>query len=1102
MPAISLHWLGSPMVKVDGEETLPKTRKALALIIYLSVTRRGHSRDSLSTLLWPDFDRRRAHANLRQTLLYVNKIFGKEFCELHRDVVSIGAAPGIWVDTDELMKTLGKVEAHRHGKGGMCDDCMRSMQDLAGICRGHFLDGFHLPGCSEYDIWQESQGQEYSQKLSNVFERLVNASIIAKDRQNAIYYARRWLLEDSCNELAHRTLMRLYFEIGKKYASLRQYQDCIKSLKEELGISPEPKTLELYSQICKDNLDDEQEISHHQSVIQARADSQASGRALPIKNSIPFMPNDYVERSRLDSKLNDGLQIPVTLVSGPAGFGKTTLLAQWAQCLMKRQRVTVAWFSVDGSDNDEVRFLNNLSHSLSSARSMSLEKEYLFLQTAPAPMAKATIDSFLYALEAKSEPVAIVLDDFHFIENKKVHALLMELIERMPSNVHVFISTRSDSPVGISRFRLNKGIIEIRMDDLRFTAQEMEAYLNTCRRLDLSDRELDLLVVKTEGWIAGLQIAANSLKGDRGDSAAIANFCGSKSQIMDYMVEEVLHGQDMGVMDFLLRTAILDKMTDSLCRAMTGMDSCQEILERLVSLNLFIQQLDEDRLWYRYHHLFRDVLETRLRRSLTDEKIRSMHMTAARWYLSQGLYDDAITHSLHARNYGFIARLIDAAFMEKLSQGDHGAVVAWIDAMPDDVVRKYPNLCVAKSWALLFSGLIAQAEVYLKCVQDSVRDASGQEESRIPSYITAIRAYVAECRGDEKLGMALALEANEQLAEDDFFPRGVMFFLLGRLYRKMGDLDSAEGTFLKIAELGISHGNQWMQAISVCDIATIRQMQGRLSEASEICRNFILRTMTNSESDHGTAARVLFRFSDILYEKNKIKEARKNIATGFNSMLEGQNPNDLAFGNIELAQIYLAARNERGAKHTLKTLDELKTKFDLHPHLVSWMEICRIRFERESGNWYEAAALARRLVSKKVDGPLVKEFELIEYCRVLVHCPDDATNRQFIREAMGIMDDLSKTTKLEGRLYRHYQLVILQAVATNLMGNSEEALILITRALASLESEGYLRTFLDEGALVADLLKMGQERRTWASVPLRYYVDSIQSAFARESLTV
>ena len=465
---------------------------------------------------------------------------------------------------------------------------------------------------------------------------------------------------------------------------------------------------------------------------------------------------------RLDATLDPGHRL--TLVSAPAGFGKTTLLSDWLTDLNPRQPDTRAgWLSLDDGDNDLTRFMAHLVAALQSAE---LDVDAAVLESLTSASAGAALTPLVndIARAGEQEPGKqwiVVLDDYHAIGASEVHEALTFLLDHLPDHLHLVIATRSDPPLPLARLRSRGQLSELRAADLRFTPAEAREFLNQVMGLELTEADVDALEDRTEGWIAGLQLAALSLRGiaDRNEVADfISAFTGSNRFVIDYLADEVLARQPPQVRDFLLRTAILDRLHGPLCDAVTGGTDGTRTLADLERGNLFVVPLDTERSWYRYHHLFADVLHARLLAE-HPEQVPDLHERASGWFAARGLVADAVRHALAAENFDRAAFLIEEALPQIRPTRQDGLLLTWVRSLPEPVVLRSPVLCILSSWSLMMSGDLDAAESRLDDVEAAL--AAGAEDADLaatwadtedlrtaPAMVSVYRAALAQARGD------------------------------------------------------------------------------------------------------------------------------------------------------------------------------------------------------------------------------------------------------------------------------------------------------------------------------------------------------------------
>ncbi|HEX6025127.1 MAG TPA: AAA family ATPase, partial [Solirubrobacter sp.] len=537
---------------------------------------------------------------------------------------------------------------------------------------------------------------------------------------------------------------------------------------------------------------------------------------LATKLFVPARRSQTVARARLLERL-DGAFDPerrLTLISAPAGFGKTTLVGEWIDQLARRRPETrVAWLSLDDGDNDLARFEAHLVAALGVTEP----------NEQPVPI-ETTLTALVNALAAAAVPTVLVLDDYHVIEAAAVHDGVAFLLDHLPSELRLVICSRSDPPLPLARLRTRAALIELRAVDLRFRPEEADEFLNRVMGLGLSAGDVRALEDRTEGWVAGLQLAALSLR-DRDDSAAfIEAFTGSHRFVLDYLVEEVLALQPERVRGFLLQTAVLDRLTGPLCDALTGGDDGERMLEELERANLFIVALDERRRWYRYHHLFADCLRARM---LADAQ--PLHAAASRWYEQHGMQEDAIAHALAVGDHDRAGRLVELALPEVSRARRDATLLGWLQALPDDVIRRRPALGVQAGWGALVTGDLDAAAARWDEAERAL--AQGEEAGALPMTIAMYRASLAQARGDVAGTAEHARRVLELAGPDDHFARGAGTGFLGLAAWAGGDVHGALNTFSQIAAELRTAGNVADALATTVPLADMWTAAGRPSTA-------------------------------------------------------------------------------------------------------------------------------------------------------------------------------------------------------------------------------------------------------------------------------
>jgi LuxR family maltose regulon positive regulatory protein len=572
-----------------------------------------------------------------------------------------------------------------------------------------------------------------------------------------------------------------------------------------------------------------------------------------------------VPRPRLIERLNAGLHRKLTLVSAPAGFGKTTLLSEWignwesgignlgnqaaSQPLHPNPQSLIsnlkfAWLSLDEGDNDPTRFLAYFVAALQTieARQESagnIGKGALSaLESPQPPPTEAILTALLNEIAALPDRIVLVLDDYHLIEAQPIHDALTFLLRHLPPQIHLVIATREDPILPLARLRARGQLTELRATDLRFSSSEAAAFLNQVMGLDLSAEDIAALERRTEGWIAGLQLAAISMQGRKDVTGFIQSFTGSHHFVLDYLVEEVLEQQSESVQTFLLQTAVLDRLTGSLCDALTGQDNGRATLEMLEHANLFIVPLDDERRWYRYHHLFADLLRQRLRQRQS-EQLPILHSRASEWYDQNAFPVKAVHHALAVPDFNLAAEIIERAIPRATTWTsiDVATLQEWFSILPDDVMRPRPRLRLVASRVFYLIGRRQDTERILQQVEAMLEDdPTIPDAENILGLVLADRASYAAVRGDVRQAIAFAQRALTHLPENEATTRMRVSAILGLAHYRAGDTLQAGQAFLQSIAAAKTVGLEFAAVHLVCNLAQVRIVQGRLDRAIEICQ--------------------------------------------------------------------------------------------------------------------------------------------------------------------------------------------------------------------------------------------------------------------------
>src|SRR6266496_425022 len=693
---------------------------------------------------------------------------------------------------------------------------------------------------------------------------------------------------------------------------------------------------------------------------------QALNQILATKLHIPSLNHALVPRPRLLERLNQGMQRKLILLSAPAGFGKTTLLCEWIHSSAGRE-MPVAWISLDEGDNDPARFGTYLCAALAQVQAGVGERTLPLLHSPQPPSMETIMTTLINEITAIARHFVFVLDDYHMLTASSIHQALTFLLDHLPEQMHVILATRIDPPLPLSRLRVRQQKLALRSADLRFTPEEAAAFLREVMGLDLSAQDIATLEARTEGWIAGLQLAALSLQGrsPTGIASFLSAFAGSHRFVLDYLAEEVLQRQEEHTQTFLLSTSLLDQLCGSLCDAVTQHTDGQEVLEQLEQANLFLIPLDDERHWYRYHHLFSEFLRSRLKveldRGRLRESVEVLHERASIWYERHQFLDRAIDHALAAHDFERAARLMEAFRAFASEGGELVPLLRWFAALPDATIRSRPRLSLYYAQTLLLSGQFQAVNERLQHAEQSLvdhaEDLSVEERRIVQGEIDTIRAAFAYLHEDVARGRTLVEEALHFLPPDHLL-RGLLLLSLGSAYWLEGDLLSASTIMTEAREVCQRTGNFYLYYVTTVYLAQVRVGQGQLGEAIWLYREGL--QVLAERGRQGTEGNGLYvGLGALLYERNELAEAERLIQQG---TLLGQQENNsfvIVAGKSSLARLRQAQRREQEAGDLMQ---QVMTLAKLHAIIWIWIpgpvDAAQVRLWLAQGNLAAAAAWA------------------------------------------------------------------------------------------------------------------------------------------------
>ena len=791
---------------------------------------------------------------------------------------------------------------------------------------------------------------------------------------------------------------------------------------------------------------------------------------LATKLQVPRSRPGLVPRRRLADRLEEGLNRGLVLVAAPAGYGKSVLLSEWVRGMTE----PVAWLSLDGGDNDPVRFWRHVLAALDMVRPGIAER----VSPLAGPPAPPAYDSLVSALinEVAAEPdqpgVLLVLDDYHLISSDSVQASVRFLLAYRPPQLRVVLASRSDPPLGLARYRGRGELAEVRAADLRFNLDEAAELLRQVSAdLDLSIAAA--LAERTEGWAVGLQLAALSLRTQPDVARFVAAFTGSHRYVLDYLTEEVLSRQRPDLRNFLLETSVLERLSGSLCNAVTGRDDSQDLLEEVDRSGLFVVQLDDVRGWWRYHHLFADLLRTRLEQD--PEHARRLHRHAAGWYERQELPDEAIRHALAAGEKEWAARLVEEHFDTVFNlRGEQATIQAWLPALPEDMVRSRPRLLLAQAQMASMRGdlrtmepLLEAAELVIdRADEEPFQPSTGPEGSLLVNaraMLALQRSYAAQLRGDATATAALTREAMDQLGENELMLSSAVQGFLAMAEWLHGRLAAAAEAFEASIGWWRREGQVTTTAWGYYCLARLHRGQGRLDAAAATCERALEAAGQPGPRLRPAAGPALVGLGEVAYQRDDLDRALEYVNQGITLCRQFVHTPPLAAGLVTLAWIRQAAGDRRGA---CDAMTEAESASAGPSGLLNPVPAQRARLLLAQGDVAGVAQWVGDCGLDPGDQPnYPNEPGHLVLARLLLARGDAAA-------AGALLDRLDAAAARQQRTGSVIEIRAIRAMAFAALGDEAGATAALTSALELGWPQGYIRVFTDEGPAMAAVLGM------------------------------
>lgn len=802
---------------------------------------------------------------------------------------------------------------------------------------------------------------------------------------------------------------------------------------------------------------------------------------LSTKLYFPPVRFSVVPRPRLVQQLKTGLRGPLTLISAPVGYGKTTLISEWYAGLSGD--FPAAWLSLDIGDNDLARFLIYLTAALETIETGVVSNTASLLNAPQLPPLEAILTTLINDLGSFDKDIVLVLDDYQMITDPTIHEALSFLLDHCPPQLHLVLLTRVDPPFPLARLRVRNELIEIRVADLRFTASETEAFLVGVMHVNLSTADISALEERTEGWIAGLQLAALSIQGSDDIATFVAKFTGSHHYVVDYMVEEVLNRQPEAVGSFLLQTAVLERMNGSLCNSLTHRTDSQAMLERLERSNLFVIPLDSKRQWYRYHHFFADLLRNRLQHT-QPEIVSDLHHRASAWYQENGYLPEALGHAVSGHHYEEAALIIENVGNSMLANGDWGQLLNWLQTLPDETIQARPKLAIFYIWGLVLSSQLEDVERRVRDIEQALSESDweARENLNLRWQIRAVRSRAAYLSGDFHLAIEHASEALNSLDEQDVTTRGILGITLGSSYFLAGDLSEASRILAETQKVNQQAGNLIFVIDAAGSLAQIQEAQGNLHRAAETYQEIV--RLSGKRIDPNLMAAYL-NLGNVFYEWNDLDGAEQNFHTCLEIAQKIHALDGTLYATLGLAKTSQAKGDGEYAAELIWQAEQKLPNFSqsiLGQHAASILaQIALACGDMQAvENW--AAGRSLPTDDSLLTSLFLLKVEYLTLARLLI-LQDQAV------EAELFLEKLYSTAESTGLSSCQIETLALIALARNQQGNASGAMQALAQALQRAEPEGYIRIFVDLGEPIIELLQQAADQSAQ-----REYANKILSA--------
>jgi LuxR family transcriptional regulator, maltose regulon positive regulatory protein len=804
---------------------------------------------------------------------------------------------------------------------------------------------------------------------------------------------------------------------------------------------------------------------------------------LATKLYIPGSQSELVRRSHLISRLEEGQQRKLTVLSTPAGFGKTTLVVDW----IRQSGRAAAWLSLDDGDNDPARFLEYLVRALQTVEVGLGDAVLQMLRSPQSPSFQAALTLLINEVAELNRQVTLVLDDYHLITVQSIHSGLEFILNHLPPTLHLYITTRSDPPIGLSRLRARGELVELRATDLCFSLEETKSFLNEIMGLALTPQDVEILGTRTEGWIVGLKMAAVSMQGSGDAARRIQIFAGDDRYILDYLLEEVLEQQSEKVRNFLLQTSILDRFNHELCDAVTGLAESRAILQYLDNSNLFIVPLDNRRSWYRYHQLFGELLQHVLMREQA-ELLPDLHGEAARWFMEHDQAEEAIHHAFQARDFETAADLMGQIRLQLSKRGQTATLLKWYRTFPKWFIGSRPLLSIWYSWGLIETGRHHEVEGVLRAAERQISPTIRDEEARfLHGEFAMLRSSVSLEFEELDKTIELCNYAVEQFGDRHPHSRCVLMGNLGIIYEHQGSLERAAEALSESLKLGQVYGTYLNVIWTITFLGVVRIRQGRLREANQIFQQAINIVEEQDLQNLPAIELAYLGMSQLAREAGRYEEALEYADKAIESGRIGK-AYWLVASYANLALVQLARNNlehaERAVQQALEAKQAAGRTFSYR--WADWLDLANVRLLLKKGDATGASAYLDN-ASSNVGALSLRPMPQLLRATVFI-----VLGR--IKDAQAILQPLIAEAKANDWGFVWIEAMRLAALAAFEGGDNKSSQTLLLPLLEAAAREQYVATLLQDSELIEELIPPLLHRDDASIRPLQGYAISLVAA--------